>query len=89
MTGPSLRKPWTDAEQRVAVGIRANRSYDQIAVDLACKPRTIRAHVESMAAKIEGLAELGDDLPPRHKVRAFLGIIEWEATKRERFFKTA
>lgn len=83
MTGPHLRQPFTPAEQRVAEGIRSGLQYKDIG-----KPETVRKHVAAMSVKIV-LPEDFNDFPPRWRVKIYVGSVEYEATKRERFFKSA
>jgi hypothetical protein len=89
MTGPHLRKPWNETEQAIAVRIRRGSTYKEIGAELRLKEDTVKKYTARMATMIEGMNELGDELPPRWKVYAYFGLIEYVAGMRERFFKTA
>lgn len=100
MTGPHLRKPWTETEQRIVHHLMRSETYERIGVLVAQetgrpKPltgETIRKYTRVLADKIDmGPEHEGwtSDLSPPELVRAYYGWLQFVATTRERFYKSA
>lgn len=61
MTSPA--HPLTPAQERVARLVAEGLTYGEIALQLGCAARTVRAHVEAIALRIPG------DEPQRYRIR--------------------
>lgn len=80
------RKPLSEAQQRIANGIRRNLSYEEIAAELSKQlgrpysHHTVRQHVRQMAF----LFDHPEDMAPRMMIYVWMKHEEWTAEQKER-----
>lgn len=73
---PRLRSPFSPRERQIATLIGENRSYAEIAADLATKdrpvsPHTVRSYVVRMATKID----FGRDRAPEPRAAVYAFVL--------------